>query len=90
MLGEKPYTVEALAERWSISEWTIYNMLNAGRLRGFRLGSRMWRISAEEVARYEAAPDVMTSEDAVEKRPRRKAAELRLMIGLSGKPRAIE
>jgi excisionase family DNA binding protein len=74
MLGEKPFTVGGLALRWSISEWTIYEMLNDGRLRGFRLGTRMWRIAAEEVARYESA-----ASEPGPKANTMKSAELRLI-----------
>lgn len=55
-MSDKPYTAAKLAERWSVSESTIYEMLKDGRLQGFRLGGRLWRISADEVARQESTP----------------------------------
>lgn len=50
---DKPYSVPALAERWSVSVWAIYGLLRDGRLQGFKLGGKLWRISAGEVERWE-------------------------------------
>jgi excisionase family DNA binding protein len=47
-------TSESLAERWDCSAQHVRKMLADGRLKGLKLGHRMWRISAEEVVRVEA------------------------------------
>jgi len=66
---ERPFTVARLAAHWGVSEWMVYDMLQDGRLRGFKLGGKLWRISAEEVARCEngdGIPLVDTSSRNVE------------------------
>ena len=52
-VNERPYTPESLAERWECSPQHVRKMLADGRLKGFKLGSRMWRISTTEVAKVE-------------------------------------
>ena len=52
-MGERPFSVVDLASRWGVSEHHIRNMLADGRLKGFRVGGRLWRISAGEVDRFE-------------------------------------
>lgn len=47
------FKIESLAERWDCSPQHIRKMLADGRLRGFKLGGKLWRVSAEEVARVE-------------------------------------
>jgi excisionase family DNA binding protein len=53
---EAPYTPETLALRWHCSPQHIRRMLADGRLRGFKLGGKLWRIVASEVARIEEGP----------------------------------
>ena len=48
-----PYTPESLAERWECSPQHVRKMLADGRLKGFKLGNKMWRISTTEVAKIE-------------------------------------
>lgn len=52
-MQEKPYTVAQLAAHWQCSDTFIYDLLSAGRLPGFKLGGKLWRISARAVERYE-------------------------------------
>ena len=49
----RPFTPRTLAERWACSQGHIYNMIATGKLRGFRVGGRLVRISVEEVLRWE-------------------------------------
>ena len=49
----RPYTPERLAERWECSPQHIRAMLADGRVNGFKLGGKLWRISAAEVERVE-------------------------------------
>ncbi len=48
----KVYTPEEIAERWRCSAVTVYRLLNAGKLGGFRVG-RGWRVPEESVSAYE-------------------------------------
>ena len=49
----RPFTVSSLAERWQVSEGTIYNMVRNGTLKSFRAGKTPLRISQSEVLRHE-------------------------------------
>ena len=53
--NQKPYTPAMLAARWGCSTSLVYNLLNAGSLAGFRLGT-LWRIHALSVEDYESRP----------------------------------
>jgi len=46
------FTVDELAERWKCSRLTVYRMLDAGKLRSFKLGQAV-RIPRDAVERYE-------------------------------------
>lgn len=46
------YTVKDLASRWQCAELTVYNMIQSGKLKAFKLG-RGVRIPREAVERYE-------------------------------------
>ena len=52
-MSERPYTSESLAERWECSPQHVRKMLADGRLKGFKLGNKMWRISTTEVEKIE-------------------------------------
>lgn len=52
-MSEAPYTARTLARRWQCTPMTIYNLKARGMLCGFKLGGKLWRIGAEEVARIE-------------------------------------
>ena len=47
------YTVDDLATRWQTTRKTVLFALQEGRLHGFRVGKRHWRIPHAEVERYE-------------------------------------
>ena len=55
------YSVRALAQRWDVSEDTIYAQIKAGRLQAFRFGGKLYRIRAEEVERFECRTDTPSS-----------------------------
>lgn len=46
------YTIDGLATRWACHRVTVERLIESGKLRAFRVG-RGWRVSAEEVGRYE-------------------------------------
>lgn len=64
MSAPKPYSPEALADRWGCSAEKVRLMYHAGDLTGFRLG-KLIRIPATEVERYECqntpSPGIETS-----------------------------
>lgn len=61
---ERPFTPERLAERWECSAEHIRKLLSSGRLHGFKLGGKLWRISAGEVERFECqTTDLGSSKD---------------------------
>ena len=66
--NQKPYTPALLAARWGCSTTLVYDLLNAGSLAGFRLGT-LWRIPALSVEEYECrAPTPPASQSAAAKR----------------------
>jgi len=56
MEAPKPFTPKMLAERWACSENHIYDLIAKRKLRSFRVGGKLLRISLEEVLRWESAP----------------------------------
>ena len=56
---ESLMTVNAVAERLSVSRETIYRWCREGRLTGIRIGDR-WRFTPEEIARFIASGSVET------------------------------
>jgi excisionase family DNA binding protein len=46
-----------LAQRWGVSDTTVYELLNRGELPGFRIG-KLWRIRLADVEVLEAGPVV--------------------------------
>jgi excisionase family DNA binding protein len=54
MAEERLLTVEEVAERLQVSEWTIRDWLRSGRLKGSRMGGRKlgWRIRPAELDRF--------------------------------------
>jgi excisionase family DNA binding protein len=62
-MSEKPYTVQGLADRWGCSVWAVYALIKAGRLPAFRLGGKLLRIRAEDVAKWESTGGSTALED---------------------------
>lgn len=54
-MTDRPYTVAGLAERWGCSREHVYQLIRIGQLQVFRLGGKLLRVSASEVARWESA-----------------------------------
>lgn len=52
---EAVLTIEQLTERWHTTRKVIYDAIHAGRLKAFKLGKRWYRVSMEEVRRFELA-----------------------------------
>ncbi|MCW0235304.1 MAG: helix-turn-helix domain-containing protein [Ferrovibrio sp.] len=57
MNTQKPFSPETLAERWGCSSRHVRTLLKSGKIKGFQLGGKLWRISAAEVERIEASGD---------------------------------
>ena len=49
------FTPEDVAKRWNISAYTVRQMLNDGRLQGFKAG-REWRVTEDALRRFENTP----------------------------------
>lgn len=54
MVDEQLLTVQQVAERLQVTEWTVRDWLRTGRLKGFRLGGRKsgWRIGSSDFERF--------------------------------------
>lgn len=50
-------TVNDLMVRWGVDRKRIYEAIDAGRLRAFRVGKRTWRVTLAEVERFENASE---------------------------------
>lgn len=61
---ERPYTIERLAERWECSGEHVRRLLINGDLQGFKLGGKVWRITAKAVEAFECR--TIDSEDSRE------------------------
>lgn len=46
-------TPEDVAERWQCSPQQVRKLLGAGKLAGFRLGGKLWRVRIEDVEEFE-------------------------------------
>lgn len=60
-MGERPYTVERLAERWECSGQSIRNMIADGKLACFMVANKLVRIPASEVERIERCGSASSS-----------------------------
>ncbi|MBX7488847.1 helix-turn-helix domain-containing protein [Qipengyuania sp. GH25] len=56
----RPYSPATLAARWECSTTLIYDLLNAGTLKGFRIG-KLWRIPTDAIEEYETSPSTGTA-----------------------------
>lgn len=63
-MSARPYTVASLAEHWGCSDTFVYDELHAGRLQGFKLGRKLWRIRPEAVEEYECRGSLGGSESS--------------------------
>lgn len=46
-------TPEDVAQRWGISAAKVRQYLREGHIAGFKIGTKLWRISTDEVLRFE-------------------------------------
>jgi excisionase family DNA binding protein len=53
--NEPVLTVSDLMRRWKCDRKTILSAITAGKLQAFKPGSRSYRVTLEEVKRYEKA-----------------------------------
>lgn len=51
--GKSVYRPDELAAKWGVNRRTIYDLIESGRLKAFRVGRR-YRVLATEVANHEA------------------------------------
>lgn len=49
------YTARTLAHRWHCTPQTVYNLRAQGRLKGFKLGGKLWRITEAEITALEGS-----------------------------------
>jgi hypothetical protein len=49
------HTARTLARRWHCTPQTIYNLRAQGRLQGFKLGGKLWRITEDEIIALEGS-----------------------------------
>ena len=47
------FTPASLAREWQCSERHVRNLIAKGELQAFKLGGKLWRISAQTVEEYE-------------------------------------
>lgn len=50
-MNHKPLTVPMLADRWSVSEQTVNDLIDSGRLGSFPIGPHTWRVAFAECER---------------------------------------
>lgn len=58
----RPFSLKTLSERWGCSERTIRNMVRDGKLQAFRVGGTLFRISWEEVQKWETSQSLSGTE----------------------------
>ena len=87
----KAYSVRALAERWDVSQDTIYAQIHAGRLHAFRFGGKLYRVREEEVERFECQTDTPSSDSEANSQSsgemRQDATDIRLERLIDHRPR---
>ena len=69
-----PFTVEGLAQRWGCSRDMVYDMLTDGSLIGWKLGGKLWRVSAAEVARYESGGSTPSMDSSLDSSMERRSS----------------
>jgi excisionase family DNA binding protein len=53
-------TLSDLMLRWKTSRKTVLALIHAGRLRAFKIGTRVYRVTADEVERYQQENGIPT------------------------------
>ena len=67
-MGERPFTVQELAERWSCAPESVYVLIRSKRLAAFTIGGKLLRVRPEEVERWENA-GASTKSEAIGSEP---------------------
>ena len=49
---EKIYTVEEIAEKLKVRDYTVRGWLRTGKLQGFKMGGRDWRVKESELSKF--------------------------------------
>jgi excisionase family DNA binding protein len=69
MMADRPFSPKQLAERWGCTTQHVHNLIRKEVLASFRIGEKLLRVPAEEVARWEALqkkPKTTSSESSTE------------------------
>jgi excisionase family DNA binding protein len=62
-MDDPPFSPKTLAKRWGCSPQFVHKLIRTSKLKAFKLGGKLLRISAEEVRRWEeTSPPTETSE----------------------------
>lgn len=59
-MGERYYSPEEVAEKYNVSGVVVRKWLREGKLKGFKLGGKIWRIPEVELERF--VQDAFTAE----------------------------
>src|SRR5262245_3071947 len=51
-MQETMLTPEEVAQRLKVTERTVYRWLQTGRVRGYKLGARLWRIEPPDLQKF--------------------------------------
>ena len=51
-VGERYYSPDEVAEKYNVSGVVVRKWLREGKLKGFKLGGKIWRIPETELARF--------------------------------------
>ena len=51
-MEEKVYTVEEIAELLKVKVYTVREWLRTGKLKGFKMGGRVWRVKESELDKF--------------------------------------
>lgn len=83
----RPFTPATLAARWGCSDTLIYDLLNSGKLRSFRIG-KLWRIRPEWVEEYEQCQTNTHTPSDASPAPEQTAAPIGTGASNGGTPKA--
>jgi excisionase family DNA binding protein len=66
-MNDPPYSPKKLAARWGCTPQFVHKLIRNGQLKHFKLGAKLVRIPAEEVARWEAQQTTSSESSTGEK-----------------------
>jgi excisionase family DNA binding protein len=70
-------TVAMVAARWGTSDTFVYDQINCGNLRAFKLGNKLWRVKLEHVEEYEERGATTPAISGTPQEPARAAPDAR-------------